>query len=257
MKNIQLINDSGYDVLVNLAGSKPRLFVRGNADELRRRMEAVGHEEHGLEVELYNGHLPDITPLQELNHLQGGGPESDAEYAPVIRSVVGNSPVQSANRLLWTTINCFVLPQYVPMRWESSNLSDSASTRFIERHWLRYSGSDGRKWNAAARLWWLSEMATRASEHSEHSYDDLLVAMAGNVNLYHQTIDRTFLSANPQLLAAVYDVFLDGNNYLRTTRDASALMTALNLRAATLSFDFLDYDELRTVVEEAKPPKGP
>ena len=254
---IQLINNSGYDALTNLAESQPWLFVHSDAEELRRHMEIIGYDEHGPDVELYSGQLSDVTPLHKLNHLQESGPESDVEHAPAIRSVLGDSLVQSANRLLWATINCFVLPQYVRVRWESSNLSNSESTRFVERHWLRYSGSDGRKWNAAARLWWLSEMATRASEYSEHSYDDLLAAMAGNVNFYHQTIDRTFLVSNSRLLAAAYDVFLDGNDYLRTTKQASALMTALNLRAATLSFDFLDYDELRTVVEEAKPPKGP
>lgn len=256
MPEMRLLNDSGYDALLTLAESEPRLFVQGNPDELRRRMERAGRLEHGPDAELYGERLPMQVSLADLNHLQRGGPASDAEYAPILRQAAGSSVSLVANPLLWATLNCFNLHQYVPVRWESSNLQQT-STNFVRRHWLQYSGSDGRKWNAAARLWWLGEMAARASNHSQHSQDDLLTAMAGNVNLYHQTIDRTFLSSNPRLLAAVWDVFLDGNEHLRTTKDANELMTALNLRAATLSFDFLDYDELRDIVEEAKPPKGP
>ena len=256
MPEIRLVNDSGYDALLTLAGSEPQLFVQGNAEELRRRMERAGRVEHGSNAELYGEQLVMPVLLADLNRLQKDGPSSDAEYAPAMRQAAGSSVVQSADRLLWTTINCFMLPQYVPVRWGSSNLTQ-ATENFVRRHWLQYSGSDGRKWNAAARLWWLSEMATRAAEYSQHSEGELLAAMSGNVQMYHQTIDRTFLSSNPRLLAAIWDVFLDGNDYLDNNTVASDLMKALNLRAATLSFDFLDYDELRDVVEEAKPPKGP
>lgn len=256
MPEIRLVNDSGYNALVSLAESEPKLFAAGDPFELRRRMEAVGLAEHGPDAELYGERLVTPTTLAELNQLQESGPTTDAAYASAIRQAAGGSVVQAANPLLWVTFNCFELPQYVPIRWRSSNLNQ-ATTNFVYRHWLQYSGSDGRKWNASARLWWLGEMATRAAEHSRHNADDLLKAMAGNVNLYHQTIDRTFLSSNPRLLAAVWDVFLDGNEHLRTTKNASDLMMRLNLQAATLSFDFLDYSELRAVVEEAKPPKGP
>ena len=256
MPEVQLVNDSGYNALVSLTESEPELFAKGDPVVLRRRMEAVGSAEFGPDAELYGERLNMPVTLTALNFLERGGPESDAGYAPMVRQAVGDSVVQAADQLLWATLNCFELPGYVPVRWRSSNLSQT-STNFVYRHWLQHSGSsDGRKSNAAARLWWLSEMATRAAEHSEHSVDTLLETMAGNVNLYHQTIDRTFLSSNPRLLAAVWDVFLDGNQHLRTTKDASDLMMALNLRAATLSFDFLDYNELRAVVEAAKPPKG-
>ena len=256
MPEIQLLNDSGYYALLTLAESEPQLFVEGDPAELRRRMERAGRVEHGPDAELYGEPLVLPVSLSDLNRLQKGGPSSDANYAPILRQAAGRNVSQVANHLFWATLNCFDLPQYVPVRWRSSNL-DQATGNFVRRHWLQYSGSDGRKWNAAARLWWLSEMATRAADYSQHSEDELLAAMSGNVQMYHQTIDRTFLSSNPRLLAAIWDVFLDGNDYLDNNTVASDLMMALNLRAATLSFDFLDYNELRTVVEEAKPPKGP
>lgn len=257
MPEIRLVNDSGFNALVTLADQEPEIFAQGDPAVLRQRMEQVGREEHGPDAELYGERFDVRVSLAALNAVARGGPTSDAGYVPAMREAVGTSVVTATNQLLWTTLNCFELPQYVPVRWgESSRLSQTSPT-FVYRHWLQYSGSDGRKWNAAARLWWLGEMATRAAAHSEHSRDELLETMAGNVNLYHQTIDRTFLSSNPQLLAAVWDVFLDGNDHLRTTKDASELMMALNLRAATMSFDFLDYNELRAVVEAAKPPKEP
>ncbi len=153
MPEIQLVNESGYDALLTLAESEPQLFIRGNPEELRRRMERAGRVEHGPDAELYGERSILPVSLADLNRLQKDGPTSDAEYAPSMRYAAGSS------------------------------------------------------------------------------------------------VSR--------LLAAVWDVFLDGNEHLRTTKDANDMMTALNLRAATLSFDFLDYDELRSVVEEAKPPKGP
>lgn len=256
MPEMQLLNDSGYDALVSLAESEPQLFIHGNPDELRRRMERTGRVEHGPDAELYGERLNMPVSLSELNRLQSYGPGTDAMYAPLMRGAVDPAAAPAANRLLWATINCFELPQYVPVRWKSSNLNQ-ATERFVSLRYLQYSGSNGRKWNAAARLWWLSEMAHRAATYSQHSEEQLLAAMSGNVQMYHQTIDRTFLAANPRLLAAIWDVFLDGNDYLDNNKVASDMMMALNLRAATLSFDFLDYDELRAVVEEAKPPKGP
>lgn len=256
MPEIRLVNDSGFNALVTLADEEPEIFAQGDPAALRQRMEEVGRAEHGPNAELYGERFDVRASLSSLNAVAQGGPTSDAGYAPAMREAVGDSVVRASNQLLWATLNCFELPQYVPVRWESSSLSQTSRT-FVYRHWLQYSGSDGRKWNAAARLWWLGEMATRVAVYSEHSFGELLETMAGNVNLYHQTIDRTFLSSNPQLLAAVWDVFLDGNDHLRTTRYASDLMMALNLRAATMSFDFLDYSELRAVVEAAKPPKGP
>lgn len=255
MPEIRLVNDSGFNALVTLADQEPEIFAQGDPAALRRRMEEVGRAEHGPDAEVYGSRFDVRASLASLNAVAQRGPTSDAGYAPAMREAVGSSVVPATNPLLWTTLNCFELPKYVPVRWETSNLSPTSSA-FVYRHWLQYSGPDGRKWNAAARLWWLGEMATRASVHSEHGFDKLLETMAGNVNLYHQTIDRSFLSANPMLLAAIWDVFLDDNDYLKTTAYANQLTMALNLRAATLSFDFLDYNELRAVVEAAKPPKG-
>ena len=125
MPEIQLVNDSGYDALLTLAESEPQLFIRSNPEELRRRMERAGRVEHGPDAELYGERLILPVSLADLNRLQKDGPTSDAEYAPSMRQAAGSSVVQSANRLLWTTINCFVLPQYVPVRWESSNLAQA------------------------------------------------------------------------------------------------------------------------------------
>ena len=258
MRELKVVNSDGLKALATISGEEPQLFLQGRVDDLRTRMEQLVREESGANATAYEREMSLNVSLEELNELDSEGPGSDTQFAPIIRAAVGNlTPARSAEPELWASINCFALPQYVPVRWESSNLSAAGSTNFVDRHWLTYSGSSGRKWNASARLWWLGEIASRAAAFSEHSFDELLKAIAGNVNLYHQTIDRAFLSANPKLLAAIYDVFLDGNEHLRTTKDANSLVMALNMRAATTSFDWLEYDDLRRIVEEAKPPKGP
>ena len=116
---------------------------------------------------------------------------------------------------------------------------------------------DARQDNSVARLWWLGEFSDRAAEHtSMYSSDELLHAMAHNVNLYHQLLARPNLLARSKLVAAIYEVFLEpGNEYLRTTKYANEMLASLNLAAAQVSLDFTDMVELREVVEEAKPPK--
>ena len=80
--------------------------------------------------------------------------------------------------------------------------------------------------------------------------------MAGNVNLYHQLLSRRNLASRSKLVAAIYEVFLeDGNDYLSQTKYASEMMSTLNYLAADVSLDFMDMDELRDIVEEAKSPK--
>ena len=257
MNMLKIINANGLKALGAIAGEEPQLFLRGNPDELRARMEQIVGEENSPGAPADAREISLAVSLSELNQLEADGPGSDERFAPLIREAVGDlTPAKSAEAELWASINCFALPQYVPVRWKSSNLSQSGSTNFVDRHWLTYSGLSGRKWNASARLWWLGELAKRAEVYSEHSFAELLKAIAGNVNLYHQVVDRPYLSANPKLLAAIYDVFLDDNEHLRTTKDANSLVMALNMSAATKSFDWLEYNDLRRIVEEAKPPKG-
>ena len=189
-----------------------------------------------------------------------GGPTTDAGFTPLVRYALNHlPPAEGLNEHRWATINCFVVPQYVSVRW--SNVLPKDKKRlpaFVGRHWLDGGKINARQDNAIARLWWLGEFSERAARHTvSYDRDDLLGAMANNVNLYHQFLSRPNLISRDRLLAAVYEVFLDDNDYLRTTKYASQLMAALNFRAADVSLDFMDMSELREVVEEAKPPKEP
>ena len=91
-----------------------------------------------------------------------------------------------------------------------------------------------------------------------YNENEILEAMAHNVNLYHQLLSRPNLLSRSRLLAAIYEIFLEpDNDYLRTTRYANEMLESLNFMAAQFSLDFMDLPELRKVVEEAKPPKEP
>ena len=129
----------------------------------------------------------------------------------------------------------------------------------MKRHWLDGGQVGARQDNSIARLWWLAELSARAAEHTDlYSADELLDAMANNVNLYHQLLSRPILLSRSKLIAAVYEVFLDGDNdYLGSTKYANEMLASLNFEAAQVSLDFMDMSELRQAVEEAKPPKEP
>ena len=252
MESLRIVNDDGYKTLRRLAENNPSCFINPVGHQLEQLMveEAGTDEVWGPKLDLHD----DLVSLSEETE---AGPRRDAIHAKTIRkALVGLTPSAASNGYLWASFNCFAIPQYVPVRWSTSNNKGTKPSNFVLDHWIQYSGSDGRKWNAAARLWWMGELADRIALYSEHSPDELLATMAGNVNFYHQTIDRTYLAANPRLLAVLYDVFLDGNHHLNVTKAASDMLKSLNIRAGANALDMMDYDELRSIVEEAKPPKG-
>ena len=251
MESIRIVNEEGYKALRNLALKNPASFISPDSQQLIEQM----INEAGTES-VWGPSLEIKANLQSLNSEIQPGPRTDAAHAKTMRTALsGLTPANASDGPLWASLNCFALANYVPVRWQTSNTKESKPTNFVEDHWLQYSGSDGRKWNAAARLWWMGELAERISQYSENAADELLDVMSNNVNFYHQTIDRPYLAANPKLLAAMYDVFLNGNDHLNITKNANAMLKSLNIRAGATALDMMDHDELRAIIEEAKPPK--
>ena len=253
IEQIPHVNDLGYGILANIAYGHPGLFFEGKRlmRELEKRAEEQGGSWCDKPITL-------DTSLAPLNQIREVGPETDADNAPIIRQALSSiTPAMASDGLLWASINCFALSRYIPIRWGATNLrqNELKNTAFVSRHWL-WQGTNGRTWNAAARLWWLAELATRASEFSKNSVETLLETMANNVGLYHQLTSRTFLAANAKVVATIYDVALDGSEHIFEKAYANQLMKALNLRAGTVSFDLFGYDELYKIVEESLPPKG-
>ena len=252
----RMLNEDGRFALQRLALEKPHLFLDADPGVLekamtdRARTENVWGEPLGLHED-----------LSSLNDLDEGGPETDAAFAPLVRKGLGHlKPSQGLSDYRWDMINCFVIPQYVVSRW--SHVQPEQKKRlpaFVKRHWLDGHLTDARQDNSIARLWWLGELSERAAKHSDrHDAETFLQAMAGNVNLYHQLLYRRNLASRSRLVTAIYEVFLEnGNDYLSITKYASGMMSELNYLAADVSLDFMDMDELRDIVEEAKPPKEP
>ena len=250
--SLRIVNDEGYKALRRLAETNPDCFINPSNQPLSQMMV----EEAGTD-DLWGPRLDLHDDLYSLSQETEPGPRKDAIHAKTMRTALSDlSPAAASNGYLWASLNCFAIPQYVPVRWSTSNNKTAKPSNFVVDHWIQYQGSDGRKWNAAARLWWMGELADRIARYSEHDSDELLTTMAENVNFYHQTIDRTYIAANPRLLAVIYDVFLDGNEHLNVTKAVSDMLKSLNIRAGANALDLMNYDDLRSIVEEAKPPKG-
>ena len=258
MKKFHFVNEDGLATLKLLAQEKPSLFLDAQPDAL---IEAMG--KRAATSELWDAPLDIRADLSELNELEQGGPTRDGEYARVVRNALGHlPPSQGLNEHRWASINCFVLPQFASMRWSHVQPKESNGLpNFVSSHWLSGARVSARQNNSIARLWWMNEFSKRAAHHTAmFSADELLDAMADNVNLYHQLLSRPILLSRPRLLAAIYELFLDSdtdNDYLGITRYASELLSSLNFIAAQVSLDLMDTAELRNVIEEAKPPKEP
>ena len=254
MAEQKFVNDNGLAALNRLATDDPKLFLSADPDALIVAMERL------LDTsDLWGGPLDIKGDISELNQVEIDGPTTDAQFTPVVRNALGHlPPAEGLNEHRWATINCFLLPQYVQIRW--SDVEPKTTDRLpghVQRHWLRGGTVDARRANAVGRLWWLGEFSDRAARYSHlYNEDEILEAMSHNVNLYHQLLSRPNLLSRSKLLAAIYEVFLEpDNDYIRTTRYANEMLQSLNFIAAQVSLDFMNLPELREVVEEAKPPK--
>ena len=258
MTDQKIINHTGLTALRQLANDSPTMFTEMDPEEFLSSVTEAA-KDHNIWGAVPLDIRRDLSPL---NDIQESGPTTDREFAWVVRDALGHlTAARGLDEYIWATINCFVIPRYVSVRWQSSNQANKAEhlPNFVRRHWLDGGTTAARQDNAIARLWWLGEFGTRAARHSDWIDDDqMLDAMANNVNLYHQLFRRPNLLSRPKLVAAIYEVFLsDSNDYLAQTKYASELLATLNFMAAQKSIDFMSVSELREVVEEAKPPKEP
>ena len=254
MNEYRFVNEDGLAALNSLSHEKPSLFVDADSDILIAAM-----EERAEKPGLWDTPLDLAEDILSLNQVQDSGPKTDSENARLVRNALGYlPPSEGLNERRWATINCFVLPRYVSMRWSHVQPKDSKRLpNFVKSHWLDGGKVSARQNNSVARLWWLGEFSARAAAHTDmHSAEELLDAMAKHVNLYHQLLARPNLLARSRLVAVIYEVFLEpGNEYLGATRYANEMLASLNLTAAQESLDFMDMNELREAVEGAKPPK--
>ena len=253
----RLVNDAGIAALKALAQREPRIFIEPDTDWLETRMVNILADE-----DIWGSPLKLQADLSSLERIDGSGPETDAMFAPIVRDALPNlKPADGLDEYTWATMNCFVVPRYAHIRWkDTSNMwkDPKRLPSYVESHWLKGNVGEARRANAVARLWWLGELSSRAAKASPVlENDEVLHAMADNVNLYHQLLSRRYILARPRLVAAIYEMFLEGDNdHLNVTAYASQFLSALNIRAADVSLDLMDRNELRDAVEEAKPPKG-
>ena len=248
----RLLNDDGIAALKELTYKSSKLIIAVDPDTLAKRV-----QEQALTEDIWGNSFDLDDDILVLNNLKESGPGTDADFSRIIRRALPNLRAdQGLDEYMWATVNCFVISDYVRTRWKHVLPSKSEQVpNYVRRHWLDGEKVTARQNNAIARLWWLGEFSDRAAQHSALNSDELLEAMANNVNLYHQLLSRPNLLSRSRLVAAIYEVFLDDNDYLRITKYANELLESLNLRAAGESLDLMDLSELREVVEESKPPK--
>ena len=260
---MRLLSSDGYRRLHELAQSDPDLFMVPQPEQLREQLEAASLLSPWADVTL------PIAPkaLEALNAVTESGPITDKENAPILRQALAHIPSHWVyDERLWATLNCFVLAPYVSQRWKFVYRSPARKSRrsktkkeqkssFVKDHWLN-AGSKGRESNASARLWWLYEIAMRASEHTVlHDLPILLETLADNVALYHQLLRRPNLTANPRFAAAVIELTRDEIPDFGTLKHINAALMQLNTQAGSFLFDAKNTAEMKDWIRSVFPPK--
>ena len=264
--DIPLLSTQGYETLWHISNEDPGAFYeKPQVSKLRELMEQHAISKGEDPQTLWAGTIAIKADLQPLNEADDQNDRTDAANAPVIKAAFPELVAEkAADHRIWASINCFALLPYTTIRWNHSNSAkapirtddEQRIREWVQEHYLGH-GTDMKQNNAAARLWWLVEMARRAAQHSEHTPERLLAAMANDVEMYHQLLFRPYLASNPRITASIYDTALKpGNDYLFRRPYPNRMLQALNIRAAARSLGALSDATLRQVVEEAKPPKG-
>ena len=259
---VPLLTTKGYEALWNISNSNHQEFYEDpSAGHLKELMVQHATSKGQTPDELWNGDISLQYDIELLNDGEVQSNDTDAVNAPAIRAALPElTPARAADHRLWASLNCFALLTYSAKRWAASanspaHTSEAKKLReWVQQHYLGH-GTQMKRYNAAARLWWLTKMAQRAAPYSKHDADRLLVAMANDVEMYHQLLDRPYLASNPRIVASIYDLALAGNDYLLKRPYPNRMLQALNIKAAAVSLGALSDNSLRSLVEAAKPPK--
>ena len=261
--SLQLLNSDGYKALHELADEDPDLFLQPDTHLLLQRL-----EDHSLLSPWADASLP-MAPLalEALNSITVDGPSTDRENAPILRQALQQVPDHwFHDERLWATLNCFHLAAYTARRWKFTPRKTTSKARrtrnrkqkktdFVRLHWLN-AGSQARESNAAARLWWLYELAERASAHAVlYDLPALLETLADNVALYHQMLRRPNLVSNPRLAAALIELARDEIPELQTQKHINQTLIQLNTQAGAALFDVNDTGGMKDWVRSVSPPK--
>ena len=251
-ETVKIINDAGYRALYELAVAEPDLFLEPNPALLIERVKMAA----GLD-EVFGGDLPIACSMSGLNGIAdlglGGNPsQSDVQYGLIVRDALQSlTPRQAAERRVWASINCFILSDYVPVRWPTSNLKRGDHASHIASHWLKLD----REKNAAGRLWWQAEIARRMQPFSEHDAETLRLVLANNPSFYHRLLYRPLLLRMPKLAATVCDLALRGNEHLYQQKHLDVLVKKLLDIAANSSLDLMPTEQLQQIVRDNAPKK--
>ena len=258
MTELHIVSNAGYQALLALKDRKPELFTKPNPDKLKAEMPAIIKE--GDAQMLWDAPVTLQDSLAGINQDPKAGPIEDAQNAIILNKALPQLGVQAWNHeRLWASLNCFALADWVPARWSTGRTKNTNEREFIHRHWLK-ANVDGRESNASMRLFTLDTLSRRAATYSARNYEELLEAMASKVNLFHRTLRYPYLIANSKILAYIWDSALDdpANTAIFQTRTASTWLTKINERGGAIDLGTLDDDNLRVIVEQAKPrPKAP
>ena len=262
MEQLQIVSNIGYQALDALSKRRPELFTTPDIEKLKEAMVAVTKE--GSQGKLWAETINLETSLAPLNRDPQEGPVDDARNALILgQALPGLSLREWHNERLWATINCFALGPYVPIRWRSARTKRTVEREFVAAHWLK-ANTANRESNATMRLFTLNTLAHRIATFSTHSVEELLYGMAGaddtNVGLFHQSLRRPYLLANSTLMGILWDSTLDDERrgFLTRAVPASEWLANINERGGAIDLGTLDEDNLRVIVEEAKPrPKAP
>ena len=258
MPELQIVSDAGYQALIALKDRRPALFTTPDPEKLKSAMPAIIKE--GDPEALWAAPIPISAALEAINRNPRGGPVDDAANALILNQALPQLSLRDwSHERLWASLNCFALADWVPARWSTSRTKNTKESQFVHTHWLK-ANTDSRESNASMRLFTLLTLSRRAAAYSARSQEELLVAMAEKVNLFHQTLRRPFLLSNSRILAMVWDSALDdlGSSVVFQTKAASSWLSKINERGGAVDLGILDDDGLRSVVAEAKPrPKAP
>ena len=252
------LTDSGVRALTELSVKSPDVFIEGDPDALlnavAQQMQKVADEQTSP---FRNAPLEcDDSVFTILNRDVVAGPSKDREHSEFVYSELKASPAEMSDSRLLASINCFHAARYVTERWKSGKRWNSSNpadrTKHVKEHWL----GANKESNAIARLWWLHEFSRRTAKLSQFDTGVILNKLAGNVNFYHQILDRGYLMSSDVVRAAIIDICIDTGLVDRNdTTLTSKMMQELNRKAGGINLDLLAGDELRNIIMDCIPKK--
>ena len=244
---IQRLTDDGRNALLQLANTKPELWLDPTTD-FDAELRSQGANNYAEETNVISHGLIELPSGGNYFRSQRSRMDRNApELCDILRDL---DPKLVADGRVWEWLTHFRLHQYACERWPRVN-NDNIKEH-IQLHWfIRNRDRDAYQNNTASRTYWVGTIASRISQASHGTLTRQQIAefFSENPITYHNALQSS-MTNNPNIASLVVEALMTAGRGKGISSSGSiALWKQLNLSAGKILPEALSDQEWNDIID--------